>query len=443
MEHFQRNAEPDFAAFVAIDWADTEHVWSMQARLDQRRETGRIHHSPESVDVWITSLLMRFNNQPIAVALEQSRGALVFMLSKYAQLHLYPIHPRAAAQFRSALFPSGAKDDPTDADLLLEMLLQHRRHLRRLDPDTEQTRTLQMLVEDRRMFVNENTRQSNRLTCRLKLYFPQILTWFDEVDSPLVGAFLQRWPTLETAQRARPETLRKFFHNHNCRSDERIELRLQQIRNAVPATCDPAVIRSGIAAVVVLVQLIETLRNGVTSLDKEIEAISRTHPDFAIFESLPGAGKVMVPRLIAAIGSRRDRFVSASELQSYSGIAPVMQRSGKSQWVHFRWACPTFVRQTFHEWAGHSIASSEWARACYKQQRERGKGHHAAVRALAFKWIRIIFRCWQDGQPYQPDRYEDARRQRTKTSGASVPADNPQSQWKSVAGFSRLTSFNT
>src|SRR3954453_15321804 len=199
MEQLQRNAEPDFAAFVAIDWADTEHVWSMQARLDQRRETGRIHHSPESVDVWITSLLMRFNNQPIAVALEQSRGALVVMLSKYAQLHLYPIHPRAAAQFRSALFPSGAKDDPTDADLLLEMLLQHRRHLRRLDPDTEETRTLQMLVEDRRRFVNENTRQSKRLTCRLKLYFPQILTWFDEVDSPLVGAFLQRWPTFGAA----------------------------------------------------------------------------------------------------------------------------------------------------------------------------------------------------------------------------------------------------
>jgi len=443
MEQLQRNGEPEFAAFVAIDWADTEHVWCIQPGPGQRRETGRIHHSPESVEEWITSLVVRFDNQPIAVALEQSRGALVFMLSKYAQLHLYPIHPRAAAQFRSALFPSGAKDDPKDADLLLEMLLQHRGYLRRLDPDTEETRTLQMLVEDRRRFVNENTRQSNRLTSKLKLYFPQILTWFDEVDSPLVGAFLQRWPTLETAQRARPETLRKFFHNHNCRSDERIELRLQQVRNAVPATRDPAVIRSGTAAVAVLVQLIQTLRNGITSLDKEIEIVSRAHPDFAVFESLPGAGKVMVPRIIAAIGSRRDRFVSAAELQSYSGIAPVMQRSGKSQWVHFRWACPKFVRQTFHEWAGHSVASSDWARSCYQQQRERGKGHHAAVRTLAFKWLRILFRCWQDQRPYDAARYEGARGRRAEVHPAPAAGDNLQIQWKSCAGFSKPTFFAT
>jgi transposase len=175
MEQTQSNSEPGFAAFVAIDWADTEHVWSLQPGSGQRREHGGVDHTPESVEVWITSLIARFHHQPIAIALEQCRGALVFMLSKYAELHLYPIHPRAAAQFRSALFPSGAKDDPADADLLLDMLLHHRAHLRRLDPDTEQTRSLQMLVEERRRMVNENTRQSNRLTARLKLYFPQVL----------------------------------------------------------------------------------------------------------------------------------------------------------------------------------------------------------------------------------------------------------------------------
>ena len=125
MEQSQRNREPDFAAFVAIDWADTEHVWSVQPGSGQQRESGRVDHTPESVEAWITSVISRFHHQPIAIALEQCRGALVFMLSKYAELHLYPIHPRAAAQFRSALFPSGAKDDPADADLLLDMLLYH------------------------------------------------------------------------------------------------------------------------------------------------------------------------------------------------------------------------------------------------------------------------------------------------------------------------------
>jgi Transposase IS116/IS110/IS902 family len=113
----------------------------------------------------------------------------------------------------------------------------------------------------------------------------------------------------------------------------------------------------------------------------------------------------MAPRLLAAFGSQRDRYCCAAELQTYSGIAPVTERSGKRKWVHFRWACPKFLRQSFHEWAGHSIAQSVWARAYYQQQRGRGSDHHAAVRALAFKWIRILFRCWRDRVAYDENKY--------------------------------------
>jgi transposase len=117
----------------------------------------------------------------------------------------------------------------------------------------------------------------------------------------------------------------------------------------------------------------------------EIEEAASAHPDFFIFESLPGAGSALAPRLLASFGSQRDRYGSAEEVQRYSGIAPVMEKSGKKKWIHFRWACPKFLRQSFHEWAGHSISQSTWARAYYQQQRGRGKDHHAAVRALAFK----------------------------------------------------------
>src|SRR5262249_15635068 len=120
------------------------------------------------------------------------------------------------------------------------------------------------------------------------------------------------------------------------------------------------------------------------------------HPDFFIFESLPGAGAVMAPRLLAAFGSQRERYANAAEVQSYSGIAPVTERSGKKKWVHFRWACPKFLRQSFH---------AVWTRSYYQQQRSRGQDHQAAVRALAFKWIRIAFRCWKDGVAYDENRY--------------------------------------
>jgi transposase len=434
----QPQAEPEFAALVAIDWAAEKHVWSLEATATHRRERGNIPHTPEAVEAWVTWLQSRFGEQAIAVAVEQSRGALVFMLTKYAHLHLYPIHPRTAAQFRAALFPSGAKDDPQDADLLLDLLVHHRSRLRRLEPDTEQTRTLQMLVEERRKMVNEKTRQSNRLTDKLKLYFPQVLSWFDEVDSELVGAFLERWPTLQALQRTRPSTLRQFFHEHNCRSEERIQQRVEQSRQAIPATRDQAVIRSAVAAVTVLVRLIQALREGIAALDKEIQQLALAHPDFVIFDSLPGAGKVMVPRLIAAMGSRRDRFASAAEIQSYTGIAPVLERSGKTQWTHSRWACPKFLRQTFHEWAGHSIAWSGWARAHYDHQRARGKAHHAAVRALAFKWIRIVFRCWKDRKPYDAAVYEKALSQRQQPR-QNTPDPTLPVRWKKCGGFSKPT----
>lgn len=397
--------ELQFSAFVGIDWADQKHAWCLQAADTTQRENGEVEHTPEAIEAWVGQLCRRFDNRPIAVAVEQVKGALVFMLSKYGFLHLFPVPPTMSAKMREALYPSGSKDDPRDADLLLELLLQHRDKLRRLSPDSEATRRVQNLVDERRNLVDEKTAQINRLTHQLKIYFPQMLEWFEQLDTELVCALLERWPTLEELQKVSPERLRTFFHKQRCRYPELIERRLVGIRQAIPAIRDKAVIEAKSTVVKVSAQVIRSLVRGIADLDRKIEEAAAAHPDFFIFESLPGAGAVLAPRLLAAFGSQRERYASAEELQTYSGIAPVMKRSGKKKWVHFRWACPKFVRQSFHEWAGHSIAHSQWARSYYQQQRKHGKGHHAAVRGLAFKWIRIVFRCWKDRAVYDESRY--------------------------------------
>jgi transposase len=397
--------EPQFAAFVSIDWADKKHVWCLQAAGSEKRESGEVMHTPEAVEAWVGQLCQRFANRPIAVALEQSRGALVFMLSKYEPLHLFPVPSTMSASMRKALYPSGSKDDPRDADILLDFLLQHRNKLHRWSPDTEATRRVQNLVEERRKLVDEKTEQTNRLTSNLKIYFPQVLDWFERLDTELVCDLLKCWPTLEELQKVPPAKLRTFFRKHYCRDEELIERRLLAIRQAMPAIRDRAVIEAKSMVVRVIVKLIVSLLEGIADLDKKIEEAAAAHPDFFIFDSLPGAGAVMAPRLLAAFGSQRERYGSAEEVQTYTGIAPVMEKSGKMKWVHFRWACPKFLRQSFHEWAGHSIAQSVWARSYYQQLRNRGKGHHAAVRALAFKWIRIVFRCWKDAVAYDESRY--------------------------------------
>ena len=397
--------EPQFAAFLAIDWADKKHVWCLQGVGSEKRESGELEHSPEAVEAWVGQLCQRFAQRPIAVALEQSRGALVFMLSKYEALHLFPVPSTMAASMREALYPSGAKDDPRDADLLLDLLLQHRDKLRRWLPDTEATRRVQNLVEERRKLVDEKTEQTNRLTSHLKIYFPQIVNWFEHLDTELVCALLLRWPTLEELQKVPPAQLRTFFRKHHCRDQEVIERRILAIRQATLAVRDRAVIEAKSTVVKVIVRVIGSLLEGIADLDEKIQEAAAAHPDFFIFDSLPGAGAVLAPRLLAAFGSQRERYGNAGEVQAYSGIAPVMERSGKKKWVHCRIACPKFLRQSFHEWAGHSIAHSVWARSYYQQLRRQGKEHHAAVRALAFKWIRIVFRCWKDRVAYDEVKY--------------------------------------
>jgi Transposase/Transposase IS116/IS110/IS902 family len=412
--------KPSYAAHIGLDWADQKHFWTMRT-AEGKSSRGELKQTPEAIEVWAVELARQFDGRPIALSLEQSRGALVAILSKYAHIHLFPLHPNKLAHYRMSVCPSGAKGDPTDADLILDYLLKHPEWLSCLEPDTVETRSLQFLVEERRKLVNEHTRQVQVLIYWLKQIFPQILGWFDEMSSPLVGDLLKRWPELPKLQKASKKTLRTFFQQHNCRSEERIQQRLEAIGQAVPATTDAALLRAGNLCIQLLVQMLTNLRAGVAEFDSQIEAIYQTHPDRLITASLPGAGPALEPRLLAALGTNRERFASASNMACCFGIAPVTESSGKTLWVHWRWACSKFVRQTFHEWANCSIRTCGWAREHYDRQRLKGKGHHASVRSVAFKWIRILFRCWRDRVPYSEQRYLQALRKRR--AAPSTPAE--------------------
>jgi transposase len=427
-------AEPEWAAFLALDWGDQKHAWSLAVPSTPKREHGTLEHTPEAIHAWLTQLTARFAGRPVAVCVEQARGALLFSLSKYENLVLYPIHPATASDFRKAVYPSGSKDDPSDADVLLEFLLKHRDRLRPWRPDTVQTRELQFLVEDRRKLVDDKTRCLNQLTNRLKLYFPQVLTWFGSADSVRLWKFLERWPDLETLSKARRSALQTFLERNRRGAAPALEELWRAIRAAVPATHDRAVLGSSVLFVTTLVRHLQTLREAIQHYEERIQELTETHPEFPIVSSFPGVGPALAPRLIAALGTQRDRFANANELQSYSGIAPVKEASGKRCWVHMRWACPKFVRQTFQEWAQHSLARSAWARAYYDRQRARGKQHHAIIRSLAFKWIRILFRCWQNRTPYQEALYSAALARPVPAQPAPV-----EFVWTTTAGFSKIS----
>jgi transposase len=410
----------EFAAFAGIDWSDTKHDICLQAAHSQEREFVVLAHRPAAIEAWAGALRQRFGGQPVAVCLELAKGPLVYALQKHDFLVLFPVHPATLAKYREAFAPSHAKADPTDAQLALELLLRYRAKLKALTPQSVPMRMLLRLVEQRRRLVGEQNRISNRLTDALKQYFPDVLAWFPDKDTPLFCDFLTRWPTLKQLKRARRATLQSFFHDHHVRSQSRIDARLRAIKSATPLTDDRAVIRPNQLLVLALIAQLRVTLQAIESFDAEIATLSKTLPDYALFRALPGAGATLAPRLLAAFGEQRERYQSAAEVQRYTGIAPVTESSGKKHWVHWRLQCPTFLRQTFVEWAGATIPRSFWAAAYYRQQRDKGCSHQAAVRALAFKWIRILYRCWQTRTPYDEATYLNALSRRGSPLLASI-----------------------
>ena len=413
--HYMKQKILTFTAFVGIDWADKKHDICIAAQDDDKPTYSVIDHTPEDLQAWVVKLRKQYPIGQIAVALEQSKGALIYNLLGYDCLTLFPINPKALARFRESFTPSGAKGDPTDAGFLWKYVVTFHKDLQPWEPDDEHTRTIAFLAEGRRKVVNERTRLTSRLRSTLKMYFPQAL---DLIDGPLHSKlsldFLAKWPSLINIKKAREQTVVTFFTTHNSRSQEKIKKRLVLLKKAMPLTYDQAVIKSSLMLVKLLLKQIHDLNNALAEYDQELKTLYDSHPDKDIFDSFPGSGPALGPRLLAAWGTDRDRYDSAESMQKYAGVAPVTKASGKSKVTIRRVACPKFLLQTFHEFAACSLDRSIWAKSFYDMMRERGKKHHAAIRALAFKWIRIMYVCWKQSIPYDEVKYIQAL-QRSKS----------------------------
>src|SRR5215831_17412991 len=323
--HMKSQGPEAFAAFVGLDWADAKHDICLQVAGSTHREFLRLAHRPEVIDAWVCTLRTRFNGQPIAVCLELKKGPIVSALQNSDFLVLFPVNPLPVAKYREAFTPSRAKDDPTDAQLQVELLLKHRDKLTPLVPQSPTLRALAQLVAHRRRLVGDKVRLTNRLTSALKNYFPHVLQWFQDKDTAIFCDFLSRWPTLKAAQLARRATLESFFRAHHVRSADVITARIEAIKHAVALTTDAGVIAPNTLLVQALVAQLRVTLQAIADFDTAIAQRAQEHPDFPLFDALPGAGAVFAPRLLVAFGEQRERYASAEELQKYAGIAPVTE----------------------------------------------------------------------------------------------------------------------
>jgi transposase len=365
----------EWVALVGLDWGDQQHAYVVVG-ADGSGKSGSVKSRPEDVHEWVRIIRERYPSGNIVVALEAGCTSLLQALAEYDFLIIVPINPLASKSYRKSLRLSGASSDPIDAELICEFARKHLSSLRAWSPDDAETRKLRLLAEQRRTLVDQRTAVSHALSAALKMFFPQALQWFGGEKSRLLRAFLMAWPTLDELRTASLDQLVSLFKANRCRKVN----------------------------------------------DKAQTLVEQTHPEREIFESLPGAGPTLGPRLAAAFGTDRSRYHDASEIQCYSGIAPVVEQSGRTLLIHARWAYPAFLHQTFHEFAQASIPHSAWAKAVYDEQRSRGAAHHAAIRALAFRWIRIIFRLWQNEDLYDEQRHIDRLRQKGSSIAARIAA---------------------
>ena len=390
--------------FIGIDWADQKHDCYVIDR-DGKGSHRTIAHSPEEIDNWVTEMLQLADGKPIAIMLEQSRGALMYALMFRKNVLLYPVNPKQLSRYRES-YPGGGKDDPTDARYLARMLRERITTLTCWQPDDDNTRLLANLCEQRRKLVDGQVQQRQQLIALLKSYFPVVLELFGKVHQlPLLLSVLGRWTDPRQLRRADRQLIRRVLSEHSAGSEKQQDEIIARIRSARLLCDDEALITPSAMAAELLVRQIQQSQKTIREFDDKIAEVMKQHPDAHLFTSLRGAGAALAPRLLCAFGSQRERWENAESLAAFSGIAPVTKRSGKQCHVHRRFACPKYLRQTFHEFAGCAVQYCPWSKARYQLLRDRGMKHHAALRKIARSWIRILFRVWQTRTPFDSDRY--------------------------------------
>jgi hypothetical protein len=280
-------------------------------------------------------------------------------------------------------------------------------------PDDENTRLLANLSQQRRKVVDGQVKLRLQLVALLKSYFPLVLELFgNESQLPLLLGVLGRWSDPRQLRRADRRLIRRVLSEHSIRNEKQQDEIIDRVRSAQLLCDDEALITPSAMAVKLLVGQIRQSRKAVQEFDTQIAEAMEQHPDAHLFTNLRGAGKALAPRLLCAFGSQRDRWEDADSLASFSGIAPVTKRSGKQCLVQRRFACPKYLRQTFHEFADSARKYCPWSKARYRMLRDRGMKHNAAIRKIARSWIRILFRVWQTRVPFDCDRYLARLKQR-------------------------------
>lgn len=393
--------------FVGIDWAAKTHAVCVLDPTGRQITAFTIEHTAAG----FTSLVNRLDKlgEPtgIPVAIERPDGRLVDTLLE-AGHPVVPVKPNAIKTWREGEVISGAKSDPGDAHVIAEYLRLRAHRLHAATPLTEHTIALRTVSRTRTELVRARVAATNQLSALLDTHWPGAKEVFADVASTISLAFLTRYPSPAHAAHLGHKRMAAFLTKHGYSGRRPAAELLTRLRSAPTGTTSPVVAEAVRDAVLAQVRQLDALNTAIRDLDRSVATHLAEHPDGEMFTSLPRAGIINAAQIRAEL-AEPDAYTGPDAIAALAGLVPVTRASGKHHAVSFRWACNKRLRVALTTFADNSRHASPWAARIYQRARAGGKDHPHAVRILARSWVRVIWRCWIDQQPYSPARHGGAQ----------------------------------
>jgi transposase len=400
-------ALPPAQFFAGLDWAAEVHAVCVMNHAGKIADRFTVKHSADGIAMLIRRLAKLAEAGDVQVGIERPNGRLVDLLLE-AGHPVVPVSPNAIKTWRDGEVLSGAKSDAGDAAVIAEYLRLRQHRLRVAVPYSDETRALRTIVRTRTDLVDMRVAATNQLAALLDDHWPGAKAVFADVESPISLEFLTRYPTPSSARHVGDKRMRAFMTKHGYSGRRPAAVLLERLRAAPAGATGEALTEALRDAVMGLVTVLKALNAAVKDLDRSTAAHLGEHPDGEIFTSLPRSGQINAAQILAEWGDARQAYESPDSVAALAGCTPITKESGKHRAVHFRWACNKRFRVALTTFADNSRHASPWAAKIYNQARKAGKDHPHATRILARAWIRVIWRCWHDGVPYNPAKHRAA-----------------------------------
>ena len=397
-------ALPDCVFYVGIDWGSAEHAVCVLDEAGRVKSRFTIAHTAAGFIELARRLGKLGEAEHVPIGIERPDGRLVDVLLE-AGYPVVPVKSNAIKAWRDAEVLSGAKSDAGDAQVIAEYLRLRQHRLTAARPYSEQTKSLRTVVRTRDDIVKLRVMATNMLASLLDAFWPGAKEIFADIESPIALAFLTAYPTPASAAHLGEKRIAAFCAKHGYSGKRPAAVLLARLRSAPPGVMGQAHSVAGRDAVLALVTVLKTLGTVKKDLDRSTHARLAEHPDAGLFTSLPRSGQINAAQILAEWGDARSAYDGPDAIAAFAGVAPVTKASGRHHAVTYRWACNKRLRQAITGFADRSRHSSAWAAGVYERARNRGMDHPHAVRVLARAWIRVIYRCWLDGVPYDPAKH--------------------------------------